>query len=232
MQEVPRTISCSIGVLLMASCASYEATTRVNVAEAELKSLRDARMMVFFELVDSSNLSEEQRAAEENRTFEALGPVCVKTYAEQLGGAIDHATQVVTETGSRDPIVRLASYAEALDRFFVTCIAEYGVRGYNYMEASDGRELRLPDYIRSFIASAEYAHQAQLQVVHEEQQNTMIFSAIALGLGAGLAGSGGSHSVNLDRVYIDNYRKYDGTYVQGHWRTVPNYTCLDNINGC
>lgn len=33
-------------------------------------------------------------------------------------------------------------------------------------------------------------------------------------------------------MYINPYMKSDGTFVNGHLRTAPNYTCLDNLNGC
>lgn len=37
---------------------------------------------------------------------------------------------------------------------------------------------------------------------------------------------------NPNRHWVNGYFRDDGTYVQGHWRTNPNNTCLDNLNGC
>lgn len=37
---------------------------------------------------------------------------------------------------------------------------------------------------------------------------------------------------NSNRHWVSGYYRSDGTYIPGHWRTNPNNTCLDNINGC
>jgi|GEM_PF-4060330 hypothetical protein len=51
---------------------------------------------------------------------------------------------------------------------------------------------------------------------------TLFAAAVAL---PQIAGATGYHWVNP-------YTKSDGTSVQGHWRSNPNGTCLDNIRGC
>jgi len=41
-----------------------------------------------------------------------------------------------------------------------------------------------------------------------------------------------SSYTNSNRHWVNSYYRADGTYVPGHWRSNPNGTCLDNINGC
>lgn len=36
--------------------------------------------------------------------------------------------------------------------------------------------------------------------------------------------------VNPNHVYVNGYTKSNGTYVQGHYRTAPNYTINDNFS--
>ena len=217
---------------LFSSCASNEATTQLQVAEDRFRSLENPIAMIFYELIDTSKLSEQERISEEKRTFEAFAPVCAKAYTEQLVAGMNHAAQVLQDSGSRASIDNLSSYAETLDKFFSECVGHFGARGYNYMETRDGQELRMPQYLSLWVASIDSVKNAQGQVQYEKQQSMAIFAAAALAIGAGMAVSNGSYSANPDRIHIDPYRKHDGTYVQGHWKTVPNYTCLDNINGC
>lgn len=217
---------------LLTSCASNEATDKHQLAQTQFAALVNAKPMVFYELTHPFGLSQKELEAEEHRVFDAMSPVCLKPYSERMAGAINHAAEVFSTTGDRRPVDRLPGFARLLDDFFTGCIETFGAKGFNYMQTEDGRKLSLPDFVGLSLSAAEFAASSRVQVELERQQNMALIGGLAVAFGAGMSGSQGWHPVNPDQILVGGYLKRDGSLVQGHWRTVPNFTCLDNINGC
>lgn len=80
---------------------------------------------------------------------------------------------------------------------------------------------------------AKLSEAARLDAEAQERiNNFMLFTAIA---GQSMSQSyqqQGSYYQSTPYIYVNPYLRNDGTYVNGHFRTAPNYTCLDNLGGC
>ena len=220
------------GAVGLVSCASQESTHRQQYAEARFASFVTAQSMTYFEIDQQSTLSGKALEAEERRIYDAFAPVCLKTYTERMAGAVDHAAKELGKTGDDGLMQRLPQYARMMDEFFSECVSAYGAKGYNFMQTEDGRKLPMPEYIGLAIASGVFMVDARLQVEAEKKQNKALIGGLALAFGAGMSGNQGLRPVNPNQVLVGGYMKMDGTIAKAHWRTVPNFTCLDNINGC
>ncbi|PZR84386.1 MAG: hypothetical protein DI537_33175 [Stutzerimonas stutzeri] len=211
----------------LAGCASPAAEQRVAQTTAAFDDLTSSKMATDFELLDKRGLTGAALQAEEKRVADAFGPVCEKGYVEGLVHGTDLARMEYEATGSRHRAYELPAFARNLDRQFGECLRSFGATGRTVMILSNGSHMSVPDFMERLVAAAAAKGAADGQARLERQQSAAVLAVVALGIGA--AASGGT---NPNQTYVGNYMRRDGTVVQGHWRTMPNSSCWDNLSGC
>jgi hypothetical protein len=217
---------------MLAGCANPFSVAALNAARGNFEAqTRPAQMMVQYDLANSAGLTAGQRERQEREAVQKFSPACMKPYTEKLYANVASAIAQAQATYSLSAIDRLPEDARRLDSEFDKCVGAFGVIGYNFVVREDGREQRIPAYLAELVASLRRYGDAHAQVEGEKQVSAAIAaSGLAVALVAGAAASG--NGVNPDQIYIEPYVRHDGTMVRGHWRTMPNDTCLDNIRGC
>ncbi len=215
------------GATALVGCASPATEQRVSQTTAVFNDLVSSKMATDFELLDKRGLSGTALQAEENRVAKAFGPVCEKGYADGLLHGMNMVKVEYEATGSRHRAYELPAFARNLDRQFGECLRSFGAKGRTIMILSNGSHISVPDFMERLVTAAAAKGAADGQAQSERRQSAAILAVVALGIGA--AASGG---VNPNQTYVGSYTRRDGTVVQGHWRTMPNSTCWDNLSGC
>lgn len=210
-----------------AGCASPATEQRVAQTTAAFDDLASSKMATDFELLEKRGLTGAALQAEEKRVADAFGPVCEKGYVDGLVHGMNMVKMEYDTTGSRHRAYELPAFARNLDRQFGECLRSFGATGRTVMILSNGSHMSVPDFMERLVAAAAAKGAADGQARLERQQSAAVLAVVALGIGA--AASGGT---NPNQTYVGNYMRRDGTVVQGHWRTMPNSSCWDNLSGC
>lgn len=216
---------------IASGCASQEAMRRLHEAEKKIHDLEKRSMVIAVDLLDSSGLSTEEVEQREKKIFESLRETCLSAYDERLGEGLRYAALDIGARADFTKFDRLPSFAQALDNFLGECGKEYGVSVRVLIETADRRELRMPIYMREIGESGRDFLHARAAAGREESDSKRDWLLFAAGLAGSVTGSSKGF-VNANQIYVSAYLRSDGRFVPGHFRTLPNATCLDNINGC
>ncbi|THF58718.1 hypothetical protein [Ollibium composti] len=215
--------------ITVAACATPATEQQVTKTTAAFNDLASARLGTFFELKDARGLSGKALEREEQQAYAAFAPVCDKGYANGLTRGISLATAEYRATGSRRRAYELPAFARNLGAQFSDCLNSFGAKGKPLMTLRDGTHLEVPEYMERLLAAAAAKGAAEGQAQIERKQSAAIVAVLALGVGAAAAAGGG---VNPEQTSVGSYVRSDGTLVRGHWRTMPNSSCWDNLSGC
>ncbi|GHE22826.1 hypothetical protein [Halomonas urumqiensis] len=129
---------------------------------------------------------------------------------------------------------------------FEKCASDYNaIAEYRYVHSEKNEWVTINEWVRQ-MRSYDYQRKLALGELEEARENDAslkrtIGVITAVGVAAAAAASAAHNTsyaapissyTNSNRHWVNSYFRTDGTYVPGHWRTNPNDTCLDNINGC
>jgi hypothetical protein len=130
------------------------AADSLSEAEQKFHALTNAvQSGVNFDLLSTKGLTQAEKERREKKAAELFKPACVKPYTETLQASVSAATERAKEKASLDPLKPLPDQARFLDTAFNTCMARYGVSGFNFVRLQDGRDLRLPAYLEETISA-------------------------------------------------------------------------------
>jgi hypothetical protein len=125
-----------------------------SIAEQKFHALtNNIRMGVNFDLLSTKGLTQAEKERREKEAAERFKPACVKPYTETLQASVSAAAERAKEKGSLDPLKQLPNQARFLDTAFDTCMAQYGISGFNFVRLEDGRDLRVPAYLEETISA-------------------------------------------------------------------------------
>jgi hypothetical protein len=154
----------------LGACANSP-TSRIEAARAEPTRVEGARVMVQYELVKAAGLDPAEREKRESRAAAAFMPACEKPYTRGLTTLLTGAAQIVRNARTVDVLASLPNQVAILEGDFDRCLGRFGATGYNYVETTDGQDIRIPQYITRAAApllSAEETHTGSA----EERQRT------------------------------------------------------------
>lgn len=209
-------------VFCIAGCVSPSTQQEIRQTSDVQRSLtQNPQLLTYFDLADGP-----QSTVEEQRVADAFGPVCERGYSDGLIHGMTVATQYQQSTGSFEKVYALPSFARQLDAQFEKCLNSFGATGYPFVRLNDGRDMRVPNYLEALIAASEARGAAISQAIGERRASAAVLTAAALMAGAATS------AVNPRQTYVGSYRRSNGDFVRGHWRTMPNSTCWDNLSGC
>lgn len=214
-----------------AGCASQEAIGGLREAEKKVHDLEKRSIVIAVDLLDPSGLSKEEVERRETEIFRSLSETCLSAYGQRLGEGLHKAAYDIGERADFTKFDRLPSFAHALDKFLDDCGKEYGASVRVFIEMDERREVQMPMYLREIGESGRDLLRARAAVQREESDSRRDWLLFAAGFTSSLNGAPNAF-INPDQIYVGPYLRGDGRIVPGHFRTLPNATCLDNINGC
>ena len=143
-----RIETANSGTVARIEAANSGTVARIEAAKPE-SSLRTetAHLTVQYYLIKSASLDRAEREKRETRAAAGFTPACVKPYAGRLAKFLDGAAEVVRTSRSVEVMASLPAQVTIVDTDFDRCLANFGVSGHSYVETSDGRQDRVPQYI-------------------------------------------------------------------------------------
>ncbi|WP_192034961.1 hypothetical protein [Halomonas sp. YLGW01] len=131
--------------------------------------------------------------------------------------------------------------AESIQDSAEDCAKETGFEAEFFLtHLQDGSEMSFYEWVRKahyFTSEKDFAERELKEAVRNDKDAMRKFitiGSVTVGVAAAaLSGAlDGSSFISQDSYWVNGYTKSDGSYVRGHWRTLPNSTCIDNITGC
>jgi hypothetical protein len=170
---------------LLSACANAP-TSRIEAARAEPTRVEGTRVMVQYELVKSAGLDPEERDKRESRAAAAFMPACEKPYTRGLATLLTGAAGVLRTSRTVDLLASLPNQAAVLDNDFDRCLGRFGATGYNYVETTDGQDMRIPQYITRAAAPLLDAEETHTGSADERQRTgAQMLTALATIVRAG-----------------------------------------------
>jgi hypothetical protein len=171
---------------LLGACANSPMQARMEAARAEPARIESTRMMVQYELVKSAGLDPTEREKREDHAAAAFMPACEKPYARRLATLLSGAAEVVRTSRSIELMASLPSQVAILDGDFDRCLGRFGATGYNYVETTDGRDDRIPQYVTRAAAPLLNAEETHTGSAEERQRDgVQVLGALAAVVRAG-----------------------------------------------
>lgn len=99
-------------------------------------------MGVNFDLLSRKGLTPAEKERRERVAEKLFGSACVKPYTDALLASVNSAGEHAKAGRPLEPLKQLPDQARFLDTAFNTCMAQYGVSGFNFVRLQDGRDLR------------------------------------------------------------------------------------------
>jgi hypothetical protein len=166
---------------LLGACANSGTTARIEAPKAESSPRTEtAHLTVQYDLIKSAGLDRAEREKRETRAVAGFTPACVKPYAGRLAKFLDGAAEIVRTSRSVEMMASLPAQVTVIDGDFDRCLAKFGVSGHSYVETSDGRQNRVPQYITQAAEPLLNAMDAGEPGAEERQRNgAQVLAALA-----------------------------------------------------
>jgi hypothetical protein len=183
LQALTAGIWCAIAVFLLCSTGPSVAE-QPSAAELRFRALAtNVKMLVNFDLVSATGLTPTEKDRREKEAAELFKPACLKPYTETLQTAVKSTTERAKAERSLAPLEPLPPQARFLDAGFDTCLAKYGVSGFNFVLLESGREIRVPAYLEETIAALKDWGAARVKANRGRPSDILTDLAAVLGPG-------------------------------------------------
>lgn len=215
--------------IMLVGCASLGTQADLADAKRYLERFTAADEVADLDLLDYTGLTKE---AGEDR-IRAL-------YADAEAKCIDpHRSKLLAKFSanydmSPDSVARIVATAATMDGELLACLKPMGLTGTYGFEV-DEEVMSASKYIVEADRALKYYRHTLLQAHQEAEANKIAFAYAMGGVGQAMQGRPAQNPfANPSQVYVNSYTRTDGTYVQGHRRTVADRFCFNNLDlrGC
>ena len=130
---------------------------------------------------------------------------------------------------------------------FNNCASKYdAIAEYRFSHSENAEWIAITDWVQQMRGHDFNRKMAIKELEEAREKDASLRKTIGVIAAVGVAavavaaaaandnnyGAPASSYTNSNQHWVNSYYRADGTYVPGHWRSNPNGTCLDNINGC
>jgi type V secretory pathway adhesin AidA len=201
------------------ACSTPATIQERDAAMVRLKRIAEAELFMDISALDAASLSKEELEKKEIEIAKSANVSCIEPLEKKLNSALQFVPS------NQDVVHDAAKKTDAINTEFNACLKVFGATGFFGVE-TEGESIHIGEWLRRLWAASSYAAYISDKANQESYDNGLLI----LGAIAGAA-SNTQYPVNPNQLYVAPQFR-NGSLVNGHLRTRPNFTCLDNIRGC